>query len=446
MQSDAFAQSLLRVIDRNDRYLLVHKPAGVPIVSPVSGRDWALADMLERLGMIDSAAEWICCHDADAEYSGPVTLARGSDAAAVLLTENCDDDAVVRFNSGVGKRKTATINLSPDAPQSGSPTETELRRRADRALAQRLPLLVDDRTNAYRLIDGELDGLPGVVVDRFADCLVVRVLEGKKGGDREAARRLATHLMDRLAIASAVVKYIPKDRSCAKPGAATVLSERLGQAFTDEPTEIIEDQIRYRVRLTDGWTEGFFVEHRENRRWIAEQADGRRFLNLFSYTCAFSVAAAVAGATSTANVDLSKRSLEWGKENLRANGMDETAHRFYRSDVREFLKRARRQGLLFDLIVLDAPTFSRTKKPRRTFQVERDLCDLLGDVTEAAARSARLLVTINHHGLSADWLRQVVRRATGHRRAGLLNGPAVPLGLAGAGGKAQAVAVELDQR
>jgi 23S rRNA (cytosine1962-C5)-methyltransferase len=113
-----------------------------------------------------------------------------------------------------------------------------------------------------------------------------------------------------------------------------------------------------------------FLDQRENRKWVAEgvvrrAARGRppAVLNTFAYTCAFSVAAARAGAT-TASVDVSGRYLDWGKRNFELNGLDPKAHRFARMDTFEFLGYAERKGLRYDLVILDPPSFASGNKKK----------------------------------------------------------------------------------
>ena len=223
------------------------------------------------------------------------------------------------------------------------------------ALAGRLPWLLDESSDAYRLLDAAPDGVPGLVAERLGPVVILQVQQGKFDGGEEALQQAATWYGRRLRPRAVYVKRIPRDRSQEgrrQPKALTDAQPIWGKPVQPE-VEIKEDGISVLVRPYDGYLTGFFTAHAENRRWVRRHAEGLRVLNLFAYTCGFSVAAAVGGAASTASVDVSKKVLEWGKRNFEANGLSLEDHRFYCSDAFEFFKRAERQELRFDLILLD---------------------------------------------------------------------------------------------
>ena len=142
-----------------------------------------------------------------------------------------------------------------------------------------------------------------------------------------------------------------------------------------------EGDLRFEVNLSDYLDTGLFLDHRTTRRLVAEEARGRRFLNLFCYTGSFSVAAAAAGAAETASVDLSNTYLEWTRRNLWANDCGDTRrHQTYRDEARSFLAHWRREP--FDLAVVDPPTFSRSAKSPLPWDVQEDHAALLVDLAE----------------------------------------------------------------
>lgn len=142
-----------------------------------------------------------------------------------------------------------------------------------------------------------------------------------------------------------------------------------------------EGDLRFEVNLSDYLDTGLFLDHRTTRRLVAEEAQGRRFLNLFCYTGSFSVAAAAAGAAETASVDLSNTYLEWTRRNLRANDCGDTRrHQTYRDEARSFL--AHWRGAPFELAVVDPPTFSRSAKSPVPWDVQEDHAELLGELAE----------------------------------------------------------------
>src|SRR6202012_4428332 len=149
-----------------------------------------------------------------------------------------------------------------------------------------------------------------------------------------------------------------------------------------------------------------FIDQRANRAFV-RRTTPKRVLNTFAYTCSFSVAAALAGAESV-SVDLSKKSLDRGRENFALNGLDAAAHRFFADDVLDVLPRLARKQESFDMIILDPPTFSRGNKGRR-FQVENDLEALLLAALEVAAPRAKILLSTTCTQLPRRALENIAR-------------------------------------
>lgn len=140
----------------------------------------------------------------------------------------------------------------------------------------------------------------------------------------------------------------------------------------------IEEQgLEFIVNLSDYVDTGLFLDHRLLRQWVARRATGRRVLNLFCYTGAFTVYAAAAAARSTVSIDMSNTYLAWAEQNLVRNGLMSSEHELRRADVLADLERMAGSRERFDLIVLDPPTFSNSKKMQRTFDVQRDHRDLI---------------------------------------------------------------------
>lgn len=173
-------------------------------------------------------------------------------------------------------------------------------------------------------------------------------------------------------------------------------------------TVVREHGVRYGLDFGAGYSAGLFIDQRANRSFVRRAAP-RRLLNTFAYTCSFSVVAALAGA-ETVSVDLSKKSLDRGRENFALNGLDAAAHHFYADDVLDVLPRLARKSEKFDVIILDPPTFSRGNKGRR-FQVEQDLESLLLAALELAAPRARILLSTNCTRLNRRALESIARFA-----------------------------------
>lgn len=191
---------------------------------------------------------------------------------------------------------------------------------------------------------------------------------------------------------------------------------KLGDAAAGLGTTAMERGLRYGIDFSGGYSVGLFVDQRENRRFLRDLRP-RTLLNCFAYTCSFSVIAASVGA-QTVSVDLSKKSLARGKDNLALNAITEGEHQFLVDDVGQVLPRLARKGTKFDAIILDPPTFSRSKKGK-AFQVEQDFETLLLGALELIEREGHILLSTNCSKLDSRALEVMGRfclKAT--RRAG----------------------------
>jgi 23S rRNA (cytosine1962-C5)-methyltransferase len=180
----------------------------------------------------------------------------------------------------------------------------------------------------------------------------------------------------------------------------------------EEPGEISvrENGLFYLVEPAGGYSSGLFLDQRLNRQWVRELG-AKRMLNLFAYTCSFTVCAASSGA-ETCSVDASKRVLATGRRNLELNGIAPSAgHRFLADDALKVVPRLQRRGETFDLVVLDPPTFGRADG--RVFRIERDLPALVGDCFRLLEPGGWLLVSTNYAGWSAGDLRDLCRSSAG---------------------------------
>ena len=178
---------------------------------------------------------------------------------------------------------------------------------------------------------------------------------------------------------------------------------------------VTEAGVRYGVHFGTGYSSGLFVDQRENRAHLRGIAP-KRLLNTFAYTCSFSAAAALAGAT-TVNVDLSKKSLDRGRENFLLNRLPLDGHRFLADDVLDVLPRLERRGEKYDAIILDPPTFSLGNHGRR-WKVEEQIGDLLHAAIGVAAPGAWILVSTNCTRLDRSALERAARFALKTARLG----------------------------
>jgi len=309
---------------------------------------------------------------------------------------------------------------------------TFLRERVFAALARRRPLLADGTLSAVRLLHDQADGLPGLVIEQFGPVLIVQIHQGRATFAPEDLRPVIAELSEKIGTGAVYRKWFVRDR--ARLTAAQTAEHTCRIPWIGTPAEaavvVREGPLRAIIRPYDGFSVGLFVEQRENRRRIAGLARGRRVLNCFAYTCGFSVVAAAGGASQVSSVDLSRRYLEWGKENFAASGIDSGSHLFFCSDVLDFFKRARRQGRRFDLVILDPPTFSRARRPYRVFVLAEQLEVLLAGAIELLDPGGLLFFATNNRQLSHQVIEQSLKAAA-NRRWRIVERPGVPPDFAG---------------
>jgi len=301
------------------------------------------------------------------------------------------------------------------------------------ALKARESLIAEPAITAYRVFNGQADGIPGLVIERLGDVLVVQLHEGTLTCDAEQVRAFVEHAHQRLGTRAVYRKRFVRDRSRASAELARLHTNPqpwLGERVEPERI-VVEYGLKFLVRPYDGFSVGLFLEHRENRRRIRGLAAGLRVLNAFSYTGGFTVAAAAGGAAAIASVDVSKRYLEWSKHNLTANGIDLTGLRFYRSDIFAYYKRARRQGHRYTLIILDPPTFARSPRSKRVFVLTEQLEALAAGAMELLDPGGIVLLATNDRRIDRTRLEAVLTKVGAGRSCTILESPALPRDFAG---------------
>jgi len=238
-------------------------------------------------------------------------------------------------------------------------------------------LLFDEETNAYRLLTGD-----DVIVDWYDGHALVQ-------WQTEKTREL------KLDAKTVHEQIVTKQKRTAPVGPAV------------ERFPILENGVTYLINFGEGLASGLFLDQRENRYRLLHTA-AKRVLNCFAYTCAFSVAAAKAGALTT-SVDLSRKYLEWGKDNFRANELDLTGHDFIFGDVFDWLKRFAKRGQTWDIVLLDPPTFSTTKKGR-SFRAERDYLELAKLAATLVVPGGTLFCSTNQRTFAPEAFERTIRQ------------------------------------
>jgi 23S rRNA (cytosine1962-C5)-methyltransferase len=234
-------------------------------------------------------------------------------------------------------------------------------RRLDRAIAGRATLAGDPATNAYRLVHAEADGLPGLIVDRYADWLVVQCLTmGIARRRDEIVSLLAdpSHFPGHKLLAPAGI-YARDDADVRRKEGLPLESGLLRGTEPPDVVEIAEHGRQFLVDLKRGHKTGFYLDQRENRLRTAAYCGGADVLNAFAYTGGFGVYAGQAGAHSVVNVETSAGALALAEENLALNGCP--PQEMVTGDVFQVLRGYRDEGRTFDLVILDPPKFATSQ-------------------------------------------------------------------------------------
>jgi len=226
------------------------------------------------------------------------------------------------------------------------------------AIAGREILALEPTTTAYRLINAESDGLPGLVVDKYGDTLVMQCLT--LGIDRR--KEMLTRLLVDLLQPKAII-----ERSDANVRAKEGLENEIGVLWGEPPTAPIiiqENALSFGVNLLDGHKTGFYLDQRDNRALVgrSEFVKGKDVLNVFAYTGGFAVYAAANGAKSIINVDSSRNALELAEQNIILNGEERPLDEYLLGDAFAVLRDYRDNGRLFDMVILDPPKFVHSKR------------------------------------------------------------------------------------
>ena len=263
-------------------------------------------------------------------------------------------------------------------------------------LALRHAFIDSSATNAFRLVHGASDECPGLYLDRLSDCLLAQtdgpLTDPQLGQVEDWARRLSAR----------AVFHKVLQRDAKKPPVFLQGAQSSGEA------SILENGVRFELHLDEGYSAGLFLDQRDNRRrfltrYIApglEIPARAEVLNTFAYTCGFSVCAALGGARAT-SLDLSKNYLEWGRRNFLLNSLDPSAHEFIFGDVFDWLRRIVKKGRIFDVIILDPPTFSRSKESG-AFRAEADYGRLVASALPALKPGGLLLASTNGVGFAPE--------------------------------------------
>lgn len=260
----------------------------------------------------------------------------------------------------------------------------------------------DSQITAYRLFNQDGDNFGGMTIDRYGDYALFSWYNAFVYEKRQTIIEAFQLVFPELIGAYEKIRFKGLDYESA---------HLYGQEAPDTFT-ILENGVAYSVFLNDGLMTGIFLDQHEVRGSLVDGlATGKRLLNMFSYTAAFSVAAAMGGALETTSVDLAKRSRELSKAHFMANGLPLENHHFVVMDVFDYFKYAKKKGLRFEVIVLDPPSFARNKK--RTFSVAKDYHKLISQALELLTENGVLIASTNAANVSKAQFKKQLEKGFG---------------------------------
>ena len=273
----------------------------------------------------------------------------------------------------------------------------------------------DDLTTAFRLFNQEGDGFGGLTVDLYGDYAVFSWYNSYVYQIRQTISEAFRQVFPEVLGAYEKIRFKGLDYESAH-----VYGQEAPDFFT-----VMENGILYQVFMNDGLMTGIFLDQHEVRGSLVDGlAMGKSLLNMFSYTAAFSVAAAMGGASHTTSVDLAKRSRELSEAHFQANGISTDDHRFIVMDVFEYFKYAKRKGLTYDVIVLDPPSFARNKK--QTFSVAKDYHKLISKSLEILNPGGIIIASTNAANVSSQKFTEQIDKGFAGRSYQILNKYGLP--------------------
>ena len=273
----------------------------------------------------------------------------------------------------------------------------------------------DELTTAFRLFNQEGDGFGGLTVDLYGDYAVFSWYNSYVYQIRQTISEAFRQVFPEVLGAYEKIRFKGLDYESAH-----VYGQEAPDFFT-----VLENGVLYQVFMNDGLMTGIFLDQHEVRGSLVDGlAMDKSLLNMFSYTAAFSVAAAMGGASQTTSVDLAKRSRELSQSHFQANGISTDDHRFIVMDVFEYFKYAKRKDLTYDVIVLDPPSFARNKK--QTFSVAKDYHKLISQSLEILNPGGIIIASTNAANVSRQKFTEQIDKGFAGRGYQILNKYGLP--------------------
>ncbi len=333
-------------------------------------------------------------------FSGAIQKVDGEPATGetVLVISGKGDVLGLAAYSPQSSIRTRMWSLNPDETIDRGFFKVKI----EQAIKRRTAVIQAGETNALRLVHAESDGLPGVVVDRYDQTLVVQYLTA----GAEYWRETISGVLEEVTGLTTIV-----ERSDVDVRQLEGLPPRTGTIRGEAPglVEIRENGLRFLVDVVNGQKTGFYIDQRRNRQRVGELAAGREVLNCFCYTGGFSVYALANGAARVTSVDSSAEALRLGQENMALNGLPEEKAEWIEGDVFKVLRTMRDQARSFDMVILDPPKFAPTAaQAERAARGYKDI-NLLG---LKLLRPGGILATFScSGGISAELFQKIVAGA-----------------------------------
>lgn len=270
------------------------------------------------------------------------------------------------------------------------------------ALERRKKYYLDSNTTAFRVFNGEGDGIGGLTIDYFAGYYLISWYSKGIYQFKEEVLNSLDNLVE--------YKAIYQKKRFDNEGKYIEDDDFVRGQKGDFPILVKENGVNFSIYLNDGPMVGLFLDQREVRKRLRDKyAKGKTVLNTFSYTGAFSVCAAIGGASKTTSVDLANRSLSKTREQFQVNEIDYEAQDIIVQDVFNYFKYAIKKNLKFDIVIIDPPSFARSKK--HTFSVIKDYVSLLKDAIQLTEENGVIVASTNYSNFDMNKFKFFIAKA-----------------------------------
>lgn len=310
-------------------------------------------------------------------------------------------DKQFKLNNGALPCHQKNYSISERAAQDSSDNVTEslvapdFSNRLKKNIAKIGKWARKEKLDCYRIYDADLPEY-NVAIDVYLDQLVIQEYAAPKNIPEEKAKRRLTDIIR----ATIQVTETPANKVVLKVREKQKGRSQYQKLSQQSETLVVNEYgVKLSVNLHDYLDTGLFLDHKITRRKLGEMAQGKDFLNLFAYTGSGTVHAACGGAKSTTTVDMSNTYLEWAKENMKLNGQVGRQHRFEQADCLQWLETSTAQ---FDLIFIDPPTFSNSKRMEQSFDVQRDHIQLMKNLKRLLRAGGTIVFSNNKRHFKMD--------------------------------------------